>query len=91
MAEIIRLRSYKTYLNDGKSWSEFGCKEKNEVFVAVILGVEPRTITSEEDFLKLDDIILDMAAHIKKNRAAKKKAAPKKKGRQRPDKPLLAP
>ena len=70
MAEIARLRNYRHYLEDGKSWAEFGCKDKQEVFIALILGVEPKKIETDEDYLNIDDIILGLAERIQKQRAA---------------------
>jgi hypothetical protein len=74
MTEILRLKSYKTYLDDGKSYVGYGT-EKGQVGIAIILGYEPAKIDKEEDCLKIDDVILEIATHIKKARKEKKMKA----------------
>lgn len=65
----LRLKSYKTYLNDGRSSTTFDIADKGRVFVALILGDEPACITDESQYLDVDSVILEMAQCIQKARA----------------------
>ncbi len=66
--KAIRLKSYKTFLDDGRSSVTFGIADKREVFVALILGVESAKITDAKQCLDIDDMILRLAAHIQNQR-----------------------
>lgn len=68
----LRLKSYKTYLNDGRSNTVFDIADKSRVFVAIILGDEPAQITDESQYLDVDAVILKMAARIRKVRKERK-------------------
>jgi len=76
MADILRLKKWSTYLSDGRSYSSNSCADKKEVAVAVIVGFEPAKIDDEKQFLNVDDVILDMAEHI---RGVRKREQSKKK------------
>lgn len=83
-ATELRLKSYKTYMNDGRSSITFDMRDKSRVFVALILGDEPVKITDESQYLDVDQVILEMAECIQKARAiraakAKKKLKPRRK------------
>jgi len=71
MANILRLKRWKTYLTDGRSSVEYDAS-KSKVAVAVIVGFEPAKIGVDDDFINVDDVILDMAKHILKCRAKRK-------------------
>ena len=66
---FIRLSSYRTYLYDGKGYAEYKCSAKGEVFVALLLGMEPKIIKQQSDFLDADALIVKMAEHIKAAKA----------------------
>jgi hypothetical protein len=69
MAEIVRLKKWRTILMDGKSWLERSVKDKSEVAVFVHVGFEPlRPSEDQQDCLNVDDVVLDMAEHIKRAR-----------------------
>ena len=72
MSNIIRLKSYKSFLSDGRSSTTNDVADKTEVLVAVIVGTEPLKIVDDADWLNVDDVILDMAEHIKKLRKIRK-------------------
>ena len=74
----IRLRNYRTYMDDGRSYAEYRHDKKDKVFVAIIVGEEPKVLKSQEDLCDIDSVILAMAEHIKSQRAPKKKAVKKK-------------
>jgi hypothetical protein len=69
---FLRLRNYRTYLHDGKGYVEYKCSEKGQVMVALLLGMEPKAIENQSDFLDVDSIILKMAEHIKKKNKEEK-------------------
>lgn len=71
MPEVVRLRNYRDYGQDGKSWTEMKAKSKDEVLVAIILGCEPKVITDESQYFDVDEAILEVAEVIKKARAAR--------------------
>lgn len=75
--EVIRLRRYRDYLSDGKSWTENEPEGKNEVLVAVVVGVEPRTIKSACDYLDVDAVLLQAVEWLKKSLAAEKRKVKK--------------
>jgi len=83
----IRLTKYRNYGDDGRSYVEYGHQQKDKVFVALIVGEEPKKLTCEEDLLDIESVILAMADHIraqkkpakKKKKAVAKKKTPKKK------------
>lgn len=70
----IRIRNYRNYLNDGKSWTEIKCSDNALVMVALIVGTEPRFIHDETDFMDIDSVILRAAKNIQKERRKEKKA-----------------
>lgn len=72
MADILRLRNYRHYLDDGYGWVEYKHAEKDKVFVAILIGEEPKKV-EEDNCLDVDSIILKMAEHIKKCRKERKK------------------
>ena len=74
----LRLKSYKTFLNDGRSSKTFDIRDKGRVFVALILGDEPACITDESQYLDVDSIILEMAECIQKARALRRLKAKRK-------------
>ncbi len=78
MADIIRLKSYKTFMNDGRSSVTYGCT-KGFVAVAVILGHESAKY-SPNGAIDVDEVVLSMADHIKRQRALKTKKRPKSTG-----------
>jgi hypothetical protein len=83
MADIVRLRNWRHYGFDGKSWVETGCASKQDVAVFVHIGYEPLKAKGDgSDELKMDDVILDMAKHI---RAARKSGVKGKASDERTD------
>lgn len=66
MADILRLKSYKTFLNDGRSSVTYDVT-KGSVAVAVIVGHEPLRLDGN-NALDVDRVILEMARHIRKCR-----------------------
>jgi hypothetical protein len=75
MTDIIRLRNYRTYGPDGKSWSEFKCRDKDQVFVAIVVGVEPKVIHDESDEFDVGKEILRLAEHVRNSREPQRPAA----------------
>ncbi len=71
-ATELRLKSYKTFYNDGRSSTTFDIADKSKVFVALIVGSEPACITDVSQYLDVDQVILDMAEAIQKARALRK-------------------
>ena len=66
--DCLRLKSWKTYMSDGRSSATYGPADKNEVAVGIILGYEPLKITDRKNYLDIDSVILKLAAHIKRER-----------------------
>lgn len=77
----LRLKSYKTFLNDGRSNTIFDIADKSRVFVAIIVGDEPAKITDESQYLDVDAVILQMADNIHRARAAREAKLKKPKRR----------
>lgn len=77
MAQVVRLKNYRNYMLDGFGYAEFKHADKNKVFVAVIVGDEPKKVTVESQFFDVDAAILQMAANIKAAIKAEKEAAKK--------------
>ena len=71
MAEILRLKSYRDYGLDGRSYIECKSTNKSMVLVAVVVGVEPLVMKDGKDECRVDDVILDMAKHIIRNRKSR--------------------
>lgn len=65
---FIRLQNYRSYFSGGKGWAEYSTSNPKEVFVAIILGVEPKKIERPDQYANVDDVILQMAENIKANR-----------------------
>lgn len=70
MAELIRLKSYKTFLDDGKSSATYAV-DKGCVAIAIIIGYEPAKY-DENEAVDIDETILDIAKHIKECRKKEK-------------------
>lgn len=66
--EAIRIKKYETWMPDGKSRVTYGVADKSLVLVALVIGVEPLKISDPKDYMNVDDVILKMAAHIRKQR-----------------------
>jgi ribosomal protein L3 len=91
MTEFIRLKSYRSYFEDGIGYVEMSARNKKNVLIGIILGEEPKIIHNESERLDAEDVILRMADHIREARGdqiqkkrplmktAKKKVAKKKK------------
>lgn len=62
---IIRINKYRSIFTDGKGWCEYRTVCKDEVFVAVLIGVEPKKIERESQFADVEGAILRMAENIK--------------------------
>lgn len=77
MADVLRLRNYKTYLSDGMSSITCDVVPKSEVLVALELGYEPQKITDPSERVDIDDRILKMAEWIKLKRKEEKNARTK--------------
>lgn len=63
--KAIRLRNFRDYGTNGKSWVEIKHKDKGKVFVAIILGDEPTKIADDSEFFDIDSMILKIADHIR--------------------------
>ena len=73
MADILRLKRWTTYFTDGRSSASYSTKDKS-VAIAVIVGYEPAKIEDESQFMNVDDVILDIAKHIRATRKTKRHA-----------------
>ena len=73
MTDILRLRNYRSYGDDGKSYVEYKALP-NEVMVAILVGCEPKVVQDKKDFLDVEAIILEMAKNIKKAKQQEKKS-----------------
>ena len=71
--EAVRLRNYRSYGADGKSWIEMKCNDKDRVIVALIIGSEPKNVTDDSQFIDIDEVILRAADHIRAQRTSLKK------------------
>jgi hypothetical protein len=56
IGDIIRLREYKTYGSDGRSWAQFSANEKGvrdphlkRVFVCLLLGMEHQMLVNPKE------------------------------------------
>jgi hypothetical protein len=56
IGDVIRIRDYKTYGSDGRSWAQFSANEKGvrdphlkRVFVCLLLGVEFQMLVNPKD------------------------------------------
>lgn len=78
MAEILRLKGWRTFLHDGRSSTTYGTRNKKEVAVAVIIGYEPAAPTSSEECVPVDDEIVRLADYIRSERK-KDSVKPKRK------------
>jgi len=58
--DVVRLSSVRCVGVDGSSWEEHRPNDKTRLFVAVMLGTEPKVITDPKQEL---DIIATMKAH----------------------------
>ena len=67
MPELVRLKSYKTFMEDGRSSTTMGIKDKKKVFVGLLLGVEPAEIKDKEDYCDTDAVILAKPKKRKKS------------------------
>ena len=72
MAEIIRLKRWTTYQDDGRSSVSYSPIDNKTVAVAVIVGYEPLKLLKDEDPIDVDGTILKLAAHIRKCRKERK-------------------
>lgn len=70
MADLIRLKSYTTFLDDGKSSATYKV-DKGYVAIALIIGDEPAKYDAE-NAIDIDETILSMAKHIKECRKKEK-------------------
>lgn len=77
MAEVVRLKSWTTYLEDGKSSVTYKIDDKKKVGVFLGVGVEPASLigVDEKEIINVDDFILKLAAAIRKSRKEKKASA----------------
>jgi hypothetical protein len=56
VGDVLRLRNYRNYASDGRSWAEYSCVRRGEkwtdkkAFTVLLLGIEPlvRTMGKEE-------------------------------------------
>lgn len=74
MADILRLKGWRTFMSDGRSSTTFSTADKKQVAVAVIVGYEPAKIEKDDDWFPVDDTIVDMGRHITASRKKKQKA-----------------
>lgn len=77
MSRVIRLKSYKTFFDDGKSSATIDHADKSRVFVAVVLGSENLKIQDGDETLDIDGAILALADHIKQARKGQRRKASK--------------
>ena len=68
MAEIIRLKRWRDYGLDGRSYIEATPLDKSKVAIAVIVGFEPGKPSAASECVAVDDVILDIARHIRASR-----------------------
>jgi hypothetical protein len=57
--QVVRLRNYRHYGTDGKSWAEYKHEDKNMVFVGIIVGERPKVdedMTREDVELMMGDL-----------------------------------
>jgi len=78
--DVIRVRRVRVDLGDGQSWAEFTPdnerkKDNQDVFVLLVLGIEPRLIKDEGDSLDPEKLLNAMGWKRSKPKAAKKKTA----------------
>ena len=80
---LVRLRTYETYGDDGFTRVKMAPRDKKEVFVALIMGFEPLKLTEEnkDKVFDFEEAILKLADDIRaaKKGSPKKRAVPKKK------------
>ena len=69
---IVRLKRWKTYLDDGRGFAEFTTGDPKIVGVFIRLGFEPLRPIDNEETVDVDEVILKMAAHIRKKRKERK-------------------
>lgn len=85
LGEVIRLKRWQTYLDDGRSSVTYDIFPKygkgKTVGVFVMLGVEP--VTLDERAIQCEDAILLMADKIKHVRAESAAKAKKRKPRKK--------
>ena len=74
MADILRLKTYRTFMLDGRSSVTYDVS-KGFVAVAVLIGYQPVLLADHKDECPVDDIILDMAKHITAARKREKKTS----------------
>ena len=72
---VIRLRGYKDYFEDGSGWATYDHVDKKRVFVALIIGDEPKKIESEAQIFDVEQAILKIADSIIQARKEKEKAS----------------
>ncbi len=74
MADVLRLKKYTTFMDDGRSSTTWKV-HPGRVIVAVVVGYEPAKMAGDgKDECPIDEVILAMAKHITKQR--RKQAAP---------------
>lgn len=84
MANVIRLKRWKTYMEDGRGSVDYSTLEKDKVALFIQVGYEPAALKSIEERADIESVILEMADWI---RAKNKKAAAAKKEAEKAEKP----
>lgn len=49
VGDVFRTKRIKNNFSDGKSWTEFDTRNKDEVFVCLLLGFEPLVVTDDNE------------------------------------------
>ena len=75
MNNLIRLKEYRTFMDDGKSSVTIRHANKKRVFLALIVGDEPARLDSVSECADVDSVILALAEIIKTNRKHEKKSS----------------
>jgi hypothetical protein len=81
--DILRLRSFRSYGDDGFSYVEYAANEKNtkkadqKVFIAVLLAVEPQAISDQTQRADADTILASLCPRCEERRQEDMEASEK--------------